>query len=121
MPNGACGTFRKLPAPSLAQARQRWDRSHTPAPASDTLNAAQKRRVALRKTLLVLLADCGGVAEFLNPNASRSGLDRCLRAHGVGTCAISRPRNRKPKAQRFRLMSLDYIHIDVKYLPQMAR
>ena len=25
------------------------------------------------------------VREFLNPNVSRSGLDRCLRRHGVGS------------------------------------
>jgi hypothetical protein len=27
------------------------------------------------------------VREFLNPEVSRSGLDRCLRRHGVGTLA----------------------------------
>ena len=38
----------------------------------------------LRKTLLVSLDDLLAVVrEFLNPEASRSDLDRCLRRHGV--------------------------------------
>ena len=41
--------------------------------------------VSLRKTLLVSLDDLLAlVREFLNPEVSRSGLDRCLRRHGVG-------------------------------------
>jgi hypothetical protein len=41
--------------------------------------------VALRTTLQVALDDLLAVVrEFLNPNVSRSGLDRCLRRHGVG-------------------------------------
>jgi hypothetical protein len=36
--------------------------------------------VALRKALLISLDDLLAVVrEFLNPNVSRSGLDRCLR------------------------------------------
>ena len=38
--------------------------------------------VVLRKTLLVSLDDLLAVVrEFLNPEVSRSGLDRCLRRH----------------------------------------
>lgn len=41
--------------------------------------------VSLHKTLLVSLDDLLAVVrEFLNPDVSRSGLDRCLRRHGVG-------------------------------------
>ena len=41
--------------------------------------------VVLRKTLLVSIDDLLAVVrEFLNPEVSRSGLDRCLRRHGVG-------------------------------------
>ena len=40
--------------------------------------------MSLRKSLLLPLDDLLAVVrEFLNPNASRSGLDRCLRRHGV--------------------------------------
>lgn len=41
--------------------------------------------MALHKTLRVSLDDLLAVVrEVLNPNDSRSGLDRCLRRHGVG-------------------------------------
>ena len=52
--------------------------------------------VALRKTLLVSLNDLLAVVrKFLNPNASLSSLDRCLRRHGVG-----RPRDLKANDER---------------------
>ena len=62
------------------------DRSHTPHRLQTTLTPAQEAvAVALRKTLLVSLDDLLAVVrEFLNPDASRSGLDRCLRRHSVG-------------------------------------
>jgi transposase-like protein len=57
------------------------DRRHTPHRLQTTLTLAQKAvAVALLKTLLVSLDDLLAVVrEFLNPNVSRSGLDRCLR------------------------------------------
>ena len=40
--------------------------------------------VALRETLLLPLDDLLVVTrEFIHPEVSRSGLDRCLRRHGV--------------------------------------
>ena len=62
------------------------DRSHTPHRLQTTLTPAQEAvAVVLRKTLLVSLDDLLAVVrEFLNPEVSRSGLDRCLRRHGVG-------------------------------------
>jgi hypothetical protein len=40
--------------------------------------------VELRRTLLLPLDDLLAVTrEFINPGVSRSGLDRCLRRHGV--------------------------------------
>jgi len=40
--------------------------------------------VALRGTLLLPLDDLLAVTrEFIHPEVSRSGLDRCLRRHGV--------------------------------------
>jgi hypothetical protein len=51
--------------------------------------------VALRKALLLPLDDLLAVVrEFLNPHVSRSGLDRCLRRHEVGSGAsraVARP------------------------------
>ena len=62
------------------------DRSHTPHRLQTTLTPAQEAvAVALRKALLLPLDDLLAVVrEFLNPHVSRSGLDRCLRRHGVG-------------------------------------
>ena len=98
------------------------DRSHTPHRLQTTLTPAQEVvAVALRKTLLVSLDDLLAVVrEFLNPNASRSGLDRCLRRHGVGNLRDLKARAAKPKHSGFRAYEPGYLHIDVKYLPQMA-
>lgn len=62
------------------------DRNHTPHRLQTALTPAQEAvAVELRKTLLVSLDDLLAlVREFLNPDVSRSGLDRCLRRHGVG-------------------------------------
>ena len=97
------------------------DRSHHP-PSSDTLTPAQEAvAVALRKTLLVSLDRLLAVVrEFLNPNVSRSGLDRCLRRHGVGSLRNLKAKDKKPKHSGFKAYEPGYIHIDVKYLPQMA-
>jgi transposase InsO family protein len=87
-----------------------------------TLTPAQEAvAVALRKTLLVSLDDLLAVVrEFLNPNVSRSGLDRCLRRHGVGNLRDLTAKAAKPKHSGFKAYEPGYLHIDVKYLPQMA-
>ena len=57
------------------------DRSHTPHRLQTVLTPAQEAvAVALRRALLLPLDDLLAVVrEFLNPNVSRPGLDRCLR------------------------------------------
>ena len=62
------------------------DRSHTPHRLQTTLTPAQEAlAVVLSKTLLVSIDDMLAVVrELLNPEVSRSCLDRCLRRHGVG-------------------------------------
>ena len=62
------------------------DRSHTPHRLQTTLTPAQEAvAVVLRRSLLLSLDDLLAVVrEFLNPQVSRSGLDRCLRRHGAG-------------------------------------
>jgi transposase InsO family protein len=98
------------------------DRSHTPHRLQTTLTPAQEAvAVALRRTLLVSLDDLLAVVrEFLNPNVSRSGLDRCLRRHGVGNLRDLQAKAARPKHSGFKAYEPGYIHIDVKYLPQMA-
>src|SRR6056297_1028739 len=98
------------------------DRSHTPHRLQTTLTPAQEAvAVALRKALLLPLDDLLTVVrEFLNPHVSRSGLDRCLRRHGVGNLQALKPKEPKPAHGTFKAYEPGYLHIDVKYLPQMA-
>ncbi len=98
------------------------NRSHTPHRLQTTLTPAQEAvAVALRKTLLVSLDDLLAVVrEFLNPNASRSGLDRCLRRHGVGPLRALKAASPRPKHSAFKAYEPGSIPIDLKYLPPMA-
>jgi transposase InsO family protein len=98
------------------------DHSHTAHRLQTTLSPAQEAvAVALRKTLLLPLDDLLSVVrEFLNPNVSRSGLDRCLRRHGVSRLQDLKPKAPKPAHKPFKAYEPGYLHIDVKYLPQMA-
>jgi len=87
-----------------------------------TLTPAQEAvAVLLRRSLLLPLDDLLAVVrEFLNPDVSRSGLDRCLRRHGVSNLRDLRPKEPKPAYKPFKAYEPGYLHIDVKYLPQMA-
>jgi len=60
------------------------------------------------------------VREFLNPHVSRSGLDRCLRRHGVGNLRDLKPKALRPAHKPSKAYEPGYLHVDVKYLPQMA-
>jgi transposase InsO family protein len=99
------------------------DRSHTAHRLQTTLLPAQEQiAVELRKTLKLGLNDLLVVVrEFLNPHVSRSGLDRCLRRHGVGSLRDLEPAasNDKPQPKSLKHYEPGYVHIDVKYLPQM--
>ena len=70
------------------------DASHTAHRLQTTLTPAQEHIVVeLRKTLLLPLDDLLAVTrEFLCPQATRSGLDRCLRRHGVGNLNALKPK-----------------------------
>jgi len=94
----------------------------TPLRLQTTLTPAQEAvAVALRKTLLVSLDGLLAVVrEFLNPNVSRSGLDRCLRRYGVGSLRDLKAKDERPKHSGFKAYEPGYIHINMKYLPQMA-
>ena len=98
------------------------DRSHTPHRLQTRLTPAQEAvAVELRRTLLVSLDDLLAVVrEFLNPKVSRSGLDRCLRRHGVGNLHDLQAKDPRPKHKAFKAYEPGYLHVDVKYLPQMA-
>ena len=98
------------------------DASHTAHRLQTTLTAAQERLVVeLRKTLLLPLDDLLAVCrEFICADVSRSGLDRCLRRHGVGNLNALKPKAPTEPAKGFKAYEPGYVHIDVKYLPQMA-
>jgi len=98
------------------------DRSHTPHRLQTTLTPAQEAvAVSLRTSLLLPLDDLLAVVrEFLNPNASRSGLDRCLRRHGVSNLRDLKEKAPRPAHKPFKAYEPGFMHIDVKYLPQMA-
>ncbi len=61
--------------------------------------------------------------EFLNPDLSRAALARCLRRHGVGDLrALQRERDGEPEEpahKPFKDYVPGFVHVDVKYLPQM--
>ena len=107
---------------------QRWrhsdsveDRSHTPHRLQTTLAPAQEVVVVeLRKLLLLSLDDLLVVTrEFINPDVSRSGLDRCLRRHGVSRRADLLPKPEQTPKKTFKDYEPGYVHVDIKYLPQM--
>lgn len=98
------------------------DRSHRPHHLHTTLSAAQEAIVVeLRRLLLLPLDDLLVVTrEFINPAVSRSGLDRCLRRHGVSNLKDLIPKEEQARpAKTFKHYVPGFVHIDVKYLPQM--
>jgi transposase InsO family protein len=98
------------------------DRSHTAHRLQTRLTPGQEAIVVyLRRTLLLSLDDLLAVTrEFLCAEVSRSGLDRCLRRHGVGSLRTLRPAPAKPSVTSFKDYVPGFVHVDVKYLPQMV-
>ena len=98
------------------------DASHTAHRLQTTLTPVQERIVVeLRKSLLLPLDDLLAVTrEFLCPDVSRSGLDRCLRRHGVGNLSALKPATPATPHKPFKAYEPGYLHMDIKYLPQMA-
>jgi transposase InsO family protein len=98
------------------------DRCHTAHRLQTNLTPAQEAIVVyLRRTLLLPLDDLLAVTrEFLCPTVTRSGLDRCLRRHGVGNLRKLLPTTEKAAPRAFKAYMPGYLHMDIKYLPQMA-
>jgi transposase InsO family protein len=98
------------------------DCSHTAHRLQTTLTPAQERVVVeLRRTLLLPLDDLLAVTrEFICAKATRSGLDRCLRRHGLGNLNALKPATPREAHKSFKSYEPGYLHMDVKYLPQMA-
>lgn len=76
----------------------------------------------LRTTLLLPTDDLLAITrEFINPDVSRAGLGRCLRRHGVSklTDLIDNEADEPARKKTFKDYEPGFIHIDIKYLPQM--
>ncbi|WP_300085495.1 IS481 family transposase [uncultured Nitrosomonas sp.] len=104
------------------------DLSHRPHTLHTTLLPVQEAiTVELRRLLLLPLDDLLAIVrEFINPAVSRSGLDRCLRRHSVSnlrelvaqTQADVGDAQGKP-VKTFKDYEPGFVHVDIKYLPQM--
>jgi transposase InsO family protein len=102
------------------------DRSHRPHQLSTTMSDVQEAiAVELRRSLLLPLDDLLVITrEFICKDVSRSGLTRCLKRHGVNDLRALRAEldgvdalAAKPKT--FKDYEPGFVHVDIKYLPQM--
>ena len=100
------------------------DRSHRPHTLQTCLSERQEWLVVeVRKTLLLPLDDLLVITrKLICPEASRAGLHRTLKRHGVSHLnALLREVEDTPQSpvKRFKDYLPGFIHVDVKYLPQM--
>ncbi|THU02835.1 IS481 family transposase [Lampropedia puyangensis] len=100
------------------------DLSHRPHTLHTTLSEVQEAIVVeLRRLLLLPLDDLLAVVrEFINPDVSRAGLGRCLRRHGVSSLREMQAQESQGEEQpskTFKDYEPGFIHVDIKYLPQM--
>jgi transposase InsO family protein len=103
------------------------DLSHRPHNLNTTLTPAQEAiAVELRCMALLPLDDLVAVVrEFINPDVSRAGLHRCLSRHGVANLrelqakALADAGETKPPLKTFKDYEPGFLHMDIKYLPQM--
>ncbi len=97
--------------------------SYRPNTLHTTLTEAQETiAVVLRTTLLLPTDDLLAVLrEFVNPLVSRAGLGRCVRRHGLSELRrLVAEEGDKPLSKKsFKDYEPSYVHIDIKYLPQM--
>ena len=101
-----------------------YDRPHTRHNLKATLNHEQEEvLIAAREFLRLGLDDLLVVArEFLHPTLSRAALHRMLKRRQVPTLAQLAKRDQEGKKETpkpFRDYEPGYLHIDIKYLPQM--
>ena len=103
------------------------DLSHRPHKLSTTLSPGEEAiAVEVRRMLLLPLDDLLVVVrEFINPAVSRSGLDRCLSRHGVSNLRKLQAQARadageaEAPVKTFKDYEPGFVHMDIKYLPQM--
>jgi transposase InsO family protein len=95
------------------------DASHTPHRLQTTLNAGQEELVVYLRAQLRLPIDdlLAVIHEFIEPAMSRSALARLMRRREVST--LPEPQVQPRATKPFKAYEPGYVHIDVKYLPQM--
>ncbi len=119
-----CYNISRATARKWKQREEVQDRSHRTRHLQTTLTQAQEILVVeLRRTRLLPRDDLLVITrEFINPATSRSALDRCLRRHGVANLkdrqAPSAEGEIAPK-KTLKDYTPGFVHIDIKYLPQM--
>ncbi|WEN15089.1 IS481 family transposase [Rhodanobacter sp. AS-Z3] len=111
-------------APTVRKWRERdstADRSHRPDTLHCTLTPAQEAvAMEVRRTLWLPLDDLLVIVrEFLNPKVSRSGLARCMKRHGVNQRPVE-DKDAPIVRKTFKDYAPGFVHMDIKYLPQMA-
>ena len=99
------------------------DRPHRPATLHTTLTPVQEVIVVELRTMLLLPTDdlLAVTREFINPAVSRAGLGRLLRRHGVSQLRDLRVEEggEADKKKSFKDYEPGFLHMDIKYLPQM--
>lgn len=104
------------------------DLSHRPHNMQTTLSTAQELIVVeLRKSLFLPLDDLVAVTkEFIHPDVSRSGIARCLKRYGLSNLKqmlreqAEIENSPKLAIKGFKDYEPGFVHVDIKYLPQMA-
>ena len=102
------------------------DKTHCPDHLQTTLTSIQEDIVVmLRQTLFLPLDDLLVITrEFINKNATRSGLHRTLVRYNVSNLntmrqALEEASGEKTPKKSFKDYEPGFIHIDIKYLPKM--
>lgn len=121
--DGALARHYGVTAPTVRKWRQRdttADRSHRPHTLHCTMTAAQEAvAMEIRRTLwLPLDVLLVVVREFLHPGVSRSGLARCMKRHGLNRRPVE-DKDAPVVRKTFKDYAPGFIHVDIKYLPQM--
>ena len=99
------------------------DRSHRAHDLGCTLSPAQEAIVLeMRRLCLLPLDDLVSITQrLINPKASRSGVSRLLRREGVARLSqLQSPESCQDKPKKtFKDYMPGFVHVDIKYLPQM--
>ncbi len=97
------------------------DKSHRPKKLASTLSPLQEHVVVELRTHLLLPLDhlLQVVKEFINPDISRSALDRCLRRNGVSSLKGLNPgADEEVRIQNpYKDYLPDFVHVSVTRLP----